>query len=111
MAIIKDDSLDRVTGDVVFYKETQKTPFTGMINPDCHSYPGDATGRDNGGIIISMIAGAEDRTCIHEDTKHVIYIMLGYHEMTASELDEPAACIQKYAKTLAPAAEIKYTIY
>lgn len=103
--------MDRTIGDVVLYQETEKTPFTGMINPDCHSYPGDATGRDDGGIIISMIAGADDRTCIHEDTKHVIYIMFSYPDMTREEMDDTAEHIIKYATTLAPSAEIDYTVY
>ena len=103
--------VDRIAGDCVFYQETEKVPFTGMFNPDSHSYPGDLTGRDDQGVIISMIAGADDRTCIHDDTTHVIYIIFSYEGMPQSDMDESAAYITKFARVLAPNAEITYKIY
>lgn len=98
--------VDRIKGELVFYSETEKTPFTGMFNPDSHSYPKDMTGRDDEGIIISMIAGADDRTCIHEDTSHVIYLIFGLPDMSVS-IEEVAAQIRKSALVLAPSAVIE----
>lgn len=98
---------DRVEGGIVFYNETAKTPFPGMINPDSHSYPGDITGRDDKGIIISMIAGADSRTCIHDDTLHVVYLVFG---LEGTDIDAAADQIKECVKALAPAAEIEYAI-
>lgn len=102
--------VDCIEGDLVLYNEAAKTPFTGMHNPDCHSYPGDMTGRDDKGIIISMIAGADDRTCIHEDTSHVIYLVFGLPDMPIS-IEEVAEQIQENVLKLAPTAEIEFEIY
>ena len=102
---------DRVTGDIVFYNETAKTPFPGMINADAHSYPGDMTGRDDGGIIISMIAGADDRTCIHEDTTHVLYLIFALPEIDDDEMNRVAGLITESALKLAPTAEISFSIH
>ena len=102
---------DCVAGDIVFYNETAKTPFTGMINPDSHSYPNDITGRDDEGIIISMIAGADDRTCIHEDTSHVLYLIFGLPEIDDDQITEIAGQIKEAALALAPGAEISFEIY
>ncbi|MBQ6314679.1 MAG: hypothetical protein IJI11_03645 [Mogibacterium sp.] len=103
--------IDRIEGDLILYNETEKTPFTGMINPDSHSYPGDVTGRDDKGIIISMIAGADNRTCIHEDTKNVIYLIFGVAGMTDEEMENVADTIIQGAKALAPAAKAAYSRY
>ena len=118
---------DCIEGPVVLYSESEKTPFTGMINPDSHSYPGDLTGRDDKGVIISMIAGADDRTCIHEDTDHVVYLIFALPDIaeatgrgTGDSSDEAAqdAAISAVAdeiitaaKTLAPTAEIDFAIF
>ncbi|MBQ6582652.1 MAG: hypothetical protein IJH77_02360, partial [Mogibacterium sp.] len=103
--------VDRIVGDLVFYNETAKTPFVGMINPDSHSYPGDITGRDDEGIIISLIAGADARTCIHDDTTHVIYLFFGVHETSAEVLEETARQAEVYVRALAPTAKIQFSIY
>lgn len=102
--------VDCIEGDLVLYSESEKTPFTGMFNPDSHSYPGDITGKDDKGIIISMIAGADDRTCIHDDTSHVIYLVFGLPDMAVS-IEDVAAQIQENVLKLAPTAEIEFEIF
>lgn len=101
--------VDRIEGDIVFYNETAKTPFCGMLNPDSHSYPKDITGRDDQGIIISMIAGADARTCIHDDTSHVIYLIFGLPDMPVS-MQDAAEQIRTAALKLAPSAQIEINI-
>ncbi len=101
---------DRVEGDLVLYNESAKTPFPGMFNPDAHSYPNDMTGRDDGGIIISMIGGADSRTCIHDDTSHVIYLIFGLPDMPMS-IEDVAAQIVENVKHLAPTAEVEFSIF
>ncbi|MBQ6622656.1 MAG: hypothetical protein IJH75_07450 [Mogibacterium sp.] len=103
--------VDRIEGDLILYNESAKTPFVGMINPDSHSYPGDLTGRDDQGIIISMIGGADARTCIHDDTDHVIYLFFGAPDTTAEEIERTARQTETYVRVLAPGAETAFSIY
>ena len=96
---------DRVEGDIVIYTETEKVPFPSIHGSEGHSYPGDTTGRDDTGVIISMIAGADSRTCLQEDSRHVLYLVFGTPSTSAEVLDECLDQVEKYAKTLAPDAE------
>lgn len=54
--------VDCLMGPVELYQAEEKTPFEGLRGDEVHTYPGDVTGRDAGGIIFSMIAGADERT-------------------------------------------------
>lgn len=103
--------VDRIEGDCVFYSDTEKTPFHGMFHPDVHTYPGDITGRDDKDIIISMISGADAKTCIHEDTNHVIYIIFGVPGQDPAEFEPVADQVVKYVTTLAPSAVISRAVY
>ena len=96
---------DRVEGDIVFYTETEKVPFPSIHGSEGHSYPGDTTGRDDGGVIISMIAGADSRTCLQEDSSHVLYLVFGVPDMKPEAFDEYVDQLEEYVKVLAPAAE------
>lgn len=96
---------DRLEGDIVFYTETEKVPFPSIHGSEGHSYPGDVTGRDDGGVIISMIAGADSRTCLQDDSSHVLYLIFGSPGMTIEAIDEYLDQLEEYVKVLAPAAE------
>ena len=98
---------ERVDGDIVIYTETEKVPFPSIHGSEGHSYPGDTTGRDDAGVIISMIAGADSRTCLHEDSTHVLYLAFGTPGTSAEVLDECLDQAEEYVKTLAPSAEIQ----
>lgn len=95
---------ERVDGDIVIYTETEKVPFPSIHGSEGHSYPGDTTGRDDSGVIISMIAGADSRTCLHEDSTHVLYLAFGTPGTSAEVLDECLDQAEEYVKTLAPNA-------
>lgn len=95
---------ERVDGDIVIYTETEKVPFPSIHGSEGHSYPGDTTGRDDRGVIISMIAGADSRTCLHEDSTHVLYLAFGTPSISAEVLDECLDQAEEYVKTLAPNA-------
>ena len=95
---------ERVDGDIVIYTETEKVPFPSIHGSEGHSYPGDTTGRDDAGVIISMIAGADSRTCLHEDSTHVLYLAFGTPGTSAEVLDECLDQAEEYVKTLAPNA-------
>lgn len=96
---------DKVIGDLVFYGETEKTDFPSLHGEVAHSYPGDATGKDDGGIIISMIAGADDRTCLNENSRNALYFAFGTPGMSEDVLNGYLDQLEVYAKTLAPTAE------
>ena len=49
--------IDRLMGPVELYQAEAKEPFEGLRGDEVHTYPGDVTGRDAGGIIFSMILG------------------------------------------------------
>ncbi len=98
---------DRVEGDIIFYTETEKVPFPSIHGSEGHSYPGDTTGRDDGGVIISMIAGADSRTCLQEDSTHVLYMVFGTPGTSAEVLDECLDQAGVYVRTLAPGAEMQ----
>ena len=95
---------ERVEGDIVIYTETDKVPFPSIHGSEGHSYPGDTTGRDDAGVIISMIAGADSRTCLQEDSAHVLYLAFGTPSTSKEVLDECLDQAEKYVKTLAPNA-------
>ena len=95
---------ERVDGDIVIYTETEKVPFPSIHGSEGHSHPGDTTGRDDSGVIISMIAGADSRTCLHEDSTHVLYLAFGTPGTSAEVLDECLDQAEEYVKTLAPNA-------
>lgn len=65
--------VEQVQGGVQLFAGTEKAPLPGMRGEEVHTYPGDFCGRDDGGIIFSMIAGADDRTCVRESSTHVFY--------------------------------------
>ncbi|MBR3640588.1 MAG: hypothetical protein IKN53_00985, partial [Oscillibacter sp.] len=74
-----------VRGRIVLTSGTEKEPFEGMRG-EAHTYPNDVVGRDDGGVIISMIAGADARTCAHEGSRHVFYPVFGVPEQNPEEL-------------------------
>ena len=98
---------ERVEGDIVIYTETEKVPFPSIHGSEGHSYPGDTTGRDDAGVIISMIAGADSRTCLQDDSRHVLYLVFGTPNTTPEVLNECLDQVEIYARTLAPSAEIQ----
>ena len=110
-ALIGTHDADRVEGDIVFYSESEKRYFPGMGKSEAHSYPGDITGRDDKDIIISMITGADARTCLRDDSTHAIYLVFGHPEMSDECIEEIAGEIKEAALALAPDAETEFAIF
>lgn len=98
--------VDQVQGCVRLFAGTEKAPFPGMRGEEVHTYPGDFCARDDGGIIFSMIAGADDRTCVRESSTHVFYPVFGVAGQPASEITAVLDQLERDVKTLAPDAEI-----
>lgn len=98
--------VEQVQGGVQLFAGTEKAPFPGMRGEEVHTYPGDFCGRDDGGIIFSMIAGADDRTCVQESSTHVFYPAFGVAGQSVEELTAVLNRLEEYVRTLAPDAEI-----
>lgn len=101
---------DAVRGALRLFSGTEKAPFTGLRGEEVHTYPNDVCGRDDGGIIFSMISGADDRTCAKMESRHVFYPVFGTPDMPAEEIARQQALVERYALTLAPDARIETQI-
>lgn len=102
--------VDQVRGKLTLFRGTEKEPFCGMGGRDAHIYPGDLSGRDNDGIILSMIAGADDRTCVSSDTRHAVYFVFGVDGMNDAQVQMVLDLLVGYVKTLAPSAQYEMNI-
>jgi len=98
--------VDQISGPVQLYSATEKEEFPGLRGQPFHTYPGDFCGRDDKGIIFSLIAGADERTCARLDSTHVFYPLFGTPDLPASVLEEAMEVLVRYVKVLAPEAEI-----
>lgn len=102
--------IDRMVGCVELFCPTEKLPYPGMRGESVHTYPGDVSGRDEEGIILSMIAGADERTFIRPDSSHVAYLVFGAPGVTKDSVQDSLLILERYAKTLSPAAETRRII-
>lgn len=102
---------DCIDGNLIFYNETEKRPFSGLFNKDAHSYPNDLTGKDDKGIIISMIAGADDRTCLHQNSTHLLYLIFGTEEVSVDTISDMINKVENRIKLLNPEAKIENMIF
>ena len=101
---------DAVRGTLRLFSGTEKAPFTGLRGEEVHTYPNDVCGRDDGGIIFSMIAGADHRTCAKPESRHVFYPVFGTPGMAAETLRPQLDLLASYARTLAPEARVEIQI-
>ena len=100
----------RIQGELTLFRDTRKTPFCGIGDREVHNYPGDISGRDDLGIVLSMIAGADNRTCVSQDTRHTAYFVFGVHGMEETKVQSALALLELYAKSLAPLAVVDRAI-
>ena len=98
--------VDDVHGTVRLIAGTEKAPFAGMRGEEVHTYPGDFCARDNDGIIFSMIAGADARTCAKPGSRHVFYPVFGVAGQPAGEIAAVLDRLEEYVRVLAPEADI-----
>ncbi len=96
--------VDQIYGPLVLFLAAEEAPFTGMGGRDCHSYAGDLTGRDDQGIILSMIAGPDDRTCLSDNTLHPVYMVFSPPGTSDDEVVQCLDQMARYVQTLAPGA-------
>lgn len=99
--------VERMRGTVELFCPAEKLPFPGMRGEEVHTYPGDVSGRDEDGIILSMIAGADERTCIHPDSRHIAYLFFGAPGVTGEEIRTLQGVLAGHVRVLAPRAETR----
>lgn len=99
--------VDRMRGAVELFCPTEKLPFPGMRGEEVHTYPGDVSGRDEDGIILSMIAGADERTCIRPDSRHIAYLFFGAPGVTGEQIRALQSLLAGHVRTLSPSAETR----
>lgn len=99
--------IDRMDGPLTLFTPDAKIPFPGMRGGEVHTYPNDVCGRDNSGIILSMIAGADARTCARPDSRHVFYPVFGTPDTPPALLASVLEQLLIYIRVLAPAAEVE----
>ena len=97
---------DQISGTVELYSGTCKEEFPGLRGVPFHTYPGDFCGRDEEGIIFSMIAGADARTCAKSDSRHVLYPIFRTPELSADVILNTMDVLARYVRVLAPDAQI-----
>jgi len=95
-----------VQGSVRLFAGMEKAPFPGMRGEEVHTYPGDFCARDDAGIIFSMIAGADDRTCVKESSSHVFYPAFGVAGQPVEQIIAVLDRLESYVRVLSPEAEI-----
>ena len=98
--------VDFVRGAVRLFAGTEKAPFAGMRGEEVHTYPGDFCARDDEGIIFSMIAGADARTCAKPGSRHVFYPVFGVAGQPEAEISAVLDRLEEYVRVLAPEADI-----
>ena len=98
--------VDDVHGTVRLFAGTEKAPFAGMRGEEVHTYPGDFCARDDEGIIFSMIAGADARTCAKPGSRHVFYPVFGVAGQPEAEISAVLDRLEEYVRVLAPEADI-----
>ena len=100
---------DCIRGDVELYLADTREDFEGM-RETLHTYPNDFCGRDSSGIIFSMIAGTDKRTCATNESRNVLYPVFCTADMPAEYIEKVMSTIVRYAKTLCPDAEVNCRI-
>ena len=98
--------IDRIDGPLTIFTPDAKLPFDGMRGDSTHTYPNDICGRDETGIIFSMIAGADARTCARQTSRHVFYPVFGVPGQDPAALRPMQERLAEYARILAPDAEV-----
>lgn len=95
---------DKIEGDLIVFKATEKESFPSIHGGEAHSYPGDITCRDDRSVVVSMIAGADSRTCLSDDSRHVLYFGFGTPGMDSDTIKAYLQQVEQYVKVLAPTA-------
>lgn len=101
---------DKIEGALVLFEAAEKIPFVGMGGRDKHSYKGDLTGRDDSGVVLTMISGPDEKTCLTDKTLHPVYMVFAPEGLPIAKVERCLNQMELYIKTLAPGAAIESAI-
>ena len=99
--------IDCIDGPLTIFSPSERLPFDGMRAESTHTYPNDVCGQDGSGIIFSMLAGADKRTCVHPDSRRIFYPVFGTPDTPPEQIRSMLDQLAGYVRVLAPAAEIE----
>lgn len=102
---------DYIKGVVNLFLSADRTDFVGLRGETVHTYPNDFCARDDEGIIFSLVAGADLRTCAKSDTKNALYPLFGTPDLSVTVLENAAQKLTEYIKVLCPKAEIEIKMF
>lgn len=97
----------QMKGAVNLYSAADREEFPGLRGTLFHTYPGDFCGRDAEGIIFSLIAGADARTCAKLHSRNVFYPIFGTPDLPLDVIHDAMDVLIRYIRVLAPDAEIQ----
>jgi len=97
---------EQIKGPVTLFLGVDKEEFPGLRGVPFHTYPGDFCGRDEEGIIFSLIAGADARTCARLNSRHVLYPVFGTPDLSDDIIQHAMDVLIRYIRILAPDARI-----
>lgn len=100
---------DCIDGGVTLYLATEKEDFMGM-REQLHTYPNDMCARDDSGIIFSMIAGTDSRTCAKTESTNIVYPFFGTPDIDTDIIRSAMDRLCRYVSALAPDAETETII-
>lgn len=101
--------IDNISGDVQLYIADSREDFEGM-HGTLHTYPNDFCAKDDKGIVFSLIAGTDRRTCAKQDSRYVLYPVFGTPDIPLEVIQKGLDTICRYVKVLCPDAEIETAI-
>jgi len=101
--------ISKIDGDVMLYIADKKEDFMGMRDM-LHTYPNDFCAKDGSGIIFSLIAGTDRRTCASPDSRNVLYPIFCTPDTDTQHIKTVSDTLTEYIKVLAPTAEIEIKI-
>ncbi len=99
--------INQIQGSVELYSAVRKEEFPGLRGVPFHTYPGDFCGRDSEGIIFSLIAGADERTCAKQDSTHIMYPVFGTPDLDETVIRNAMDVLVRYIRVLSPDARIE----
>ena len=107
LVLMGTHDIEQMDGTALLFSPTEKIPFSGLRGEEVHTYPNDVCARDGKGIILSMIAGADDRTGGTPESRHVFYPLFGTPGQDPQELVAAAEVLKEYVQILSPEAEME----
>ncbi len=109
--LLGSHDVSKIEGDLILYSSNDKEVFMGMGDREAHAYPGDVTGRDDKGIILSLISGADNRTCLNDNSRHILYFIFGVPGISKEDITSVKEELVSYINVLDNDAKCEFNIF